>query len=448
MKLLRIELRNFKPFKKLVLPDNGAELPNGLILIRGPNSTGKSSLFEGILWGLWGSDAVDLSNDELVNFTSTHCAVKLEFEVAGEKYRIHREYNPAEGLSVVLFGKKGTAWKPIADKTRSVKTKMDEILSLELKQALNTLLVRQGEVAVIANATPTVLRKLLEGIYDIDLLKQMDRHLGWMEKDIDLKVAALRQDYISPEQVKEIIEDSHRRIQEHRDAALKRTAEIESTEELLKGIPDVKILRKISSAESTIERYENELGIIKTDLEKDLNQAGFLEPDMILVEARLNSLQKVRLKIESERQETNDEIERIAGERGRINGTRTDLEEKIEDLKGSGSGSDGKIVCPTCSKPISPEERDRLVAEYEQTIKDGAKKSKELEKVRKNLLQSLKTSEKRLEQTTRSEEATNRVKSTHDRLSKAEGKIEKARADLSDILTEEGVESIEDPGYR
>jgi exonuclease SbcC len=443
MRLLRIELRNFKPFKHLILPENGAELPQGLILIRGPNSTGKSSLFEGILWALWGADAVGLDNDELVNFTSTHCSVKLEFEVAGTPYRIHREYNPAEGSSVVLFNKKGSAWKPVANKTRSVKTKMDEILSLELKQALQTLLVRQGEVALIANATPTVLRKLLEGIYDIDLLKQMERHLGYMEKDIDIKVEALRQDYISPEQVQEIIKDSRERIQELRDSALRRNAEIESAEEAMKGIPDAKSLKKISRLESNIERYTSELGIIKADLEKDLTQAGFLDADIALVKARLKSLEKVRAKIEEERSEANEEIERVAAERGRINGTRADLEEKIEDLKGSGSGDDGKIVCPTCSKPLTPKERDRLVVEYEQTIKNGVKRKKELEKRRTDLLKDLKKSEKRLEQTARSEDATNRVKSTHDRLSKAESRIEKASTTLSEILSEIGVESVE-----
>jgi len=84
VKLLRLELKNFKPFRDLELPEGDGELPGGLILIRGPNSTGKSSIFEAILWALWGPDAVDnLTNDELVNFTSTWCKAVLVFEVAG-----------------------------------------------------------------------------------------------------------------------------------------------------------------------------------------------------------------------------------------------------------------------------------------------------------------------------------------------------------------------------
>ncbi|MFX1369143.1 MAG: AAA family ATPase, partial [Promethearchaeota archaeon] len=55
MRILRIEVKSFKPFRDLVLPNDDEDLPDGLILIRGPNSTGKSSLFEAILWTLWGA---------------------------------------------------------------------------------------------------------------------------------------------------------------------------------------------------------------------------------------------------------------------------------------------------------------------------------------------------------------------------------------------------------
>jgi exonuclease SbcC len=212
MKLLRLEIRNFKPFKQLSLPDDDQELPGGLILIRGPNSTGKSSLLEAVLWGLWGPDAIELANDEIVSFTSTHCTVIMEFRVAGSEYKIHREYNSADGLSVVLFARRGDAWKRIADKTMSVKSKIDEILSLDYKQALQTLLVRQGEVSVIANATPVILRKLLEDIYDIGLLRQMESHLENMEKDIGLKVDALNRDFERPESIRQQIEQHEGRI--------------------------------------------------------------------------------------------------------------------------------------------------------------------------------------------------------------------------------------------
>ncbi|MCK4568633.1 MAG: AAA family ATPase, partial [Candidatus Thorarchaeota archaeon] len=135
MKLLKLEVRNFKPFRELILPQDEMEFPEGLIIIKGSNSTGKSSIFESILWGLWGADSVSLTNDELVSFSSTFCRVILQFEVAGARYKIDRTYNPADGMAVILFMLQEKSWKRIADKSKSVARKLDEILSLELKQA-------------------------------------------------------------------------------------------------------------------------------------------------------------------------------------------------------------------------------------------------------------------------------------------------------------------------
>ena len=170
----------------------------------------------------------------------------LQFEVAGARYKIDRTYNPADGMAVVLFMMQGKAWKRIADKSSSVATKLDEILSLELKQALNTLLVRQGEVAAIANATPTVLRKLLVDIYDIEILNKMTNHLDYFESNLDGKIYALAEDYQPPETIREEVKRCEDRISELRESVQKRNAEIASTEDLLKDIPDAPSLRKIS----------------------------------------------------------------------------------------------------------------------------------------------------------------------------------------------------------
>ena len=108
MKLLRLELKNFKPFRDLILPEDGA-LPDGLIIIKGGNSTGKSSIFEAVLWALWGADAIrPLTNDELISFNSSFCKVILTFEVAGVQYKIDRSYDPANRMDVILFIKTKT----------------------------------------------------------------------------------------------------------------------------------------------------------------------------------------------------------------------------------------------------------------------------------------------------------------------------------------------------
>lgn len=443
MKLLRLEIRNFKPFKQLVLPDNGDELPNGLILVKGPNSTGKSSLFEAILWGLWGSDAIDLTNDEVVSFTSTHCTVIIEFRVAGNEYKIHREYNSADGPSVVLFTRKGKAWKRIADKTMSVRTKIDEILSLDYKQALQTLLVRQGEVSVIANATPVILRKLLEDIYDIGLLKQMESHLESMENDIDMKVEALERDYEKPESIRRQIEEHLGRIREEEERISEVKSEIESTEKLLSSMPELSTLKEIAEAENHVKNANRDLNRVRADLEKDLSDAGFVDVDASLIDARLQSLTKVQERAESEREEINERVKIISQEVGSYQGINQDLAEKIDHLRGVHTGTDEQMLCPTCSKPLSSDERDRLVNEYQSIIQENESSIEKLKAERKQLGEDIATAEKKIKQASSSEQATIRVKESYAKLETAQEQLEEAEASMDQALSTAGVESLE-----
>lgn len=438
MKLLKLELRNFKPFRELTLPEDEMELPSGLIIVKGPNSTGKSSLFEAILWGLWGADAVGLTNDELISFSSTFCRVIVIFEVAGARYKIDRSYNPADGMSVVLFMKTGNTWKRIADKSKSVGTKMDEILHLELRQALNTLLVRQGEVAAIANATPSVLRNLLVEVYDIEILNRMANHLDNFESDLDSKIKALMDDYQSPESIRDQIKQCERRINAYNESLERRNEEISSTEELLKGIPDADSLKKASELTQAISQENRELERQQTRLQTDLAQAGLLDADDSIVHARLESLQRERERVEKEKEVLLERIQEMSQEIGEIKGINTDLDDKIFRLTEIKSDKDD-IICPTCSKPLSSEERDILVNEYRKSIKTGLGKIKQLETDRSQFSANVKNIEKRLNEISRISTAAEKVQDTKKHVDEIKQVILEAEEELKRVLTGAGV---------
>jgi len=441
MKLLKLEVRNFKPFLELTLPDDGSTLPDGLIIIRGPNSTGKSSLLEAILWALWGSDAVDLNNDELISFSSTFCSVVLTFEVAGAQYKIDRTYNPADKTNVVLFTKTGKAWKRIADKTQSVATKVDEILGLEWKQAQNTILVRQGEVAAISTAGPVMLRNLLVDIYDIELLNRMSKYLEYFESDLDSKINSLRVDYRSPEDVKEQIEQCKKRISDYESSIKVRKEEILSTEKILKGIPDDDRLKTVSKISSEIARKEHELELTKKEIEQNLAQAGILDAETEIILARLDSLKREKERVESEREILNTKITDLSEDMGKASGVQSDLREKIDILTKPGPAKD-EVICPTCSKPLSLKERDRLVSEYRQAIGQWELKAKELDKARKLQIAEVKKLEQRLSAISQSTSAAEKVKATQEEVRRIQQTIEKSDQELSAVLQATGITDL------
>ncbi len=441
MKILQLKLRSFKPFGNLMLPEGDAELPDGLVLIRGPNSTGKSSLFEAILWGLWGAEAVDLTNDELINFRSTSCQVILTFQVAGTQYKIDRSYDPANGMAVVLFANREGSWKRIADKSKSVSTKLDEILSLELKQALSTLLVRQGEVAVIANATPSVLRDLLVKVYDIDLLHQMASHLESLEKDIESRVKSLESDYTRPAQIEKQIEECQDRINRFESGLTTKRKEIRSTEKMLQDLPDAEVLRKIHQAKDNIESLKRELEVKSEGLEADLSQAGVVEASAKILNARLDALEKGRKRIESERRGIKGRVQVLDQEIGLIIGTNRDLDDKIQTL--TNAGVDEVIECPTCGKPLTAADRDRLVADYNATINDGEAKKGALEGEKRQLMATSDDYDDQLNRMSKSEDAVKRVSQGQKKIDQTREKVTYAEQELSTLLKENNIRSLD-----
>ncbi|MFW9794516.1 MAG: AAA family ATPase [Candidatus Thorarchaeota archaeon] len=442
MKILRLRIRNFKPFRDLTIPEEDADLPEGLILINGPNSTGKSSLFEAILWGLWGAESVTLTNDELISFASTHCQVIVTFQVAGTQYKIDRSYNPADGMAVVFFNRKGNAWKRIADKSRSVAIKLDEILSLELKQALSTLLVRQGEVAVIANATPTVLRNLLVQVYGIDLLRRMTGHLEELENDLKIKVDSLKIDYQRPEHIQEQIADYQSRIKEHKEAQKSKGEELKSKEKILHSLPDVDSIRRIHQLNSDLETHQKEIETYTIQLDKDLTQAGLISVRDKTIDSRLELLKRETSRIKSEKKSLEKSKQEIDREIGKIEGTRSDLESKIETLESA--GTDAVIECPTCSKPLSSPERKKLISEYRTTIKDGQSKKKELEVERSQLQTASKSYEDRLLEISRSIDAVERASKTQKKIDESQENTKKTVGSLARILESYKAKTIDE----
>jgi len=444
VKLLRLELKNFKPFRDLVLPEGEGELPGGLILIRGPNSTGKSSIFEGILWALWGPDAVDLTNDELVNFTSTWCKAVLVFEVAGARYKMDRSYSSAKGMAVVLYTRTGDAWKRLANKSKSVSNELVQILNLELKQALDTLMVRQGEVALIANATPTVLRNLIVRVYNIELLDKMSDYLKIFELDLEAQIRGLEDDYIRPEHINEQINDTRIRIEDYERSLKSNEAEAGATKGHLKEMPDPEGLEAIHALTQEVERIEREHDSSMRYRDSDLADAGLASADAEVVQARLKILKKETKRYETNRKKLEAEKAEVDRELGAIAATKTDLSEKIVTLEGVSVDDDlGVTECPTCAKPLSIEERENLLVEYRQILKQDEEKAKTLKVRRVEVSDEIRGFEEHLFGISKAHDAVYHIKEKQKDVDAAEKRLEKQRAKLLDAIKKAGVTDIE-----
>jgi len=257
VKIDRLELENFKPYSKISLPAEG-DLPRGLFLIEGSNSTGKTSLVEAVLWVLWGPHAIPgVKQEQLVRNGTNECLVKLRFSVAGNQFQVNRRYRIGSGAEAVLLEGEAGVFHPIDRGVTSVEAKLEEILGLGQDDALQTVFVRQGEVDTLSNATPGELRDLIRDLFRLDIFDEISDELKEKADALEREIHTLEKDVARKQEI-----EKKRRTLENEINALKEELEKlanvrKNFESDLEKIPEEKILVKIDGIQKKIEQLEN-----------------------------------------------------------------------------------------------------------------------------------------------------------------------------------------------
>ncbi|MDL9978913.1 AAA family ATPase [Microbacterium sp. ASV49] len=159
MKLHRLELEGFGPFRERQIVDFDAFADDGLFLLTGRTGAGKSSVLDGVCFALYGS--VPRYPDGDKRLRSDHSdpddasEVVLDFEVSGGRWQITRspEYERPKrrGDGVTKEGQRAQldewvdgGWMARASGPRDVGLALDEVLGLTRDQFLQVILLAQG----------------------------------------------------------------------------------------------------------------------------------------------------------------------------------------------------------------------------------------------------------------------------------------------------------------
>src|ERR671933_483345 len=175
---MRVEIENFKPYKKVLLPSHDSKnsnLAEGLFLIHGNNSMGKTSFVQGMLWGLLGDGLMrDQKRKSLVKVGESSCKVDIIFDLSGTLYRINRKLvlkKPKDPIIESDFNEEAVLSKkdkehnakfvPIANRSKPVNEEVERMLGVSADVIESTVYIRQKDVDRLALADPRELRELI-----------------------------------------------------------------------------------------------------------------------------------------------------------------------------------------------------------------------------------------------------------------------------------------------
>lgn len=187
MKLLRLELAAFGPFRDRFEIDFASFDDDGLYLIAGPTGAGKSTILDAIAYALYGSapryaGAPHVRSDLAGPADLTW--VELELAVGDRILRVRRtpEYErpklrgsglTRERATATLWERRSGSWQTLATSVDDASTEVSRILGLRKDEFLQVILLAQGGFAEFLQADSKARKALLERLFGTGSMRRL-----------------------------------------------------------------------------------------------------------------------------------------------------------------------------------------------------------------------------------------------------------------------------------
>ena len=194
MKPISVEMSAFGPYKDAIKIDFTKIGENGIFLITGDTGAGKTTIFDAIVFALYGS--VSGSNRQVATVRSdfaddaTETYVEFVFSHKGKEYKIRR--NPAyerlkkrgEGTAQQMADASiECADKVLATGLSNVDMKVKEILNIDEKQFKQISMLAQGEFLKILFAESKERTEIFRKIFDTYIYEDIKNKLNEKQKE-------------------------------------------------------------------------------------------------------------------------------------------------------------------------------------------------------------------------------------------------------------------------
>ena len=207
MKITRLRIAGFGPYKNEQTVDFGRFDADGIFLITGKTGAGKSSILDAICFALYGS--VPRFDGSELRLRSDHCEpgdpsfVELEFTLADDTYRVYRtpryEKPKKRGVGTTtaqpdarLERLGDTGWEGIAARPVDVGNELSQILPLKQDQFLQVILLAQNRFQRFLLAKTDDRLTVLRTLFGTLRFQQLEAELLLRRKALDDELAGIR----------------------------------------------------------------------------------------------------------------------------------------------------------------------------------------------------------------------------------------------------------------
>jgi len=340
---------------------------------RKSNGSGKSAIFEGILWCLFNRSRVAMM-DDIIRWGEATCAVELEFNHGDSVYMVKRTRNRINSTSVVEFFAldKAGDWQDISCSTSGdTNEKIESTIKLDNKTFINSVYFRQNDISEFAESEPSKKKEILKSIVDISRWDDYEKSSKKKARDLNMECKILKKSVEEYDSVVERLSEAKVDIKESR---LKSRALVSQKETLFTQIDSLNKKYIVIKKSLDTDAYDKVIDQIKL-LKKD--KAGCEEKIKLSSEAideHKEEKDKIGKKIESFVHKIKDR-ETIEVPDGKTEDLRTQLmhfkstkassEELSETLKGMNISSD---ECYICNQSIDNKLFKRLKGEHDNKV--------------------------------------------------------------------------------
>jgi exonuclease SbcC len=364
--LRHLEARDFKHL------DVDFTFPQGILAISGPNESGKSSIFEAVLFAFFGkTHKAPMGNkDRLINYDADGLFVRLTFELDGTQYRITRQLFKKRPSQADLhkISAKGDATL-LATGVKNVDDEVSSLLNeIKLSDLLASNVVLQKDLDRLTQMAKMERRDVINAMMGRDCFTQSVEKLSndirplkksqISEHDLLKELKQRHEDYLKNKQELEEKQAALTQIEEELKEKSQLFAQIEKKFRIFKAYKNAKeeqdrIQREIEYCDETKKQLEDQLSRLaelqpqQKKLRKQTKQLEFLQKDIARFSKVRSDADQLQLKVD-ERRMVSETITRLEAQIGEFDPLKDTVKEyeAVKEQRRKAEAAQQRIFSP------------------------------------------------------------------------------------------------------